>query len=189
MIPETPSWNDKKRIHWQTSTHISAHTRQRYPDRHIGDDHHPLSSGFHKKCKTLFNRTVRNCMLHPWLLYLSAHLKPILFSEVSIMSNEYTWIWICHHMCISTCKIARIYANVFIYTENILTKFYYHHYHHCIYCTIVHFMFAFYIYFLIFISVFVLSFLLLSLFSLSPKDSVMLCYVMYAILSLSLAID
>ena len=96
----TPSWNDKNRIRWQTFTHISAHTRQRYPDQHIGDDHHPLSSGFHKKCKTLFNRTVRNCMLHPWLLYLSTHLKPILFSEVSIMSNEYTWIWICHSMCI-----------------------------------------------------------------------------------------
>ena len=38
-----------------------------------------------------------------------------------------------------------------------------------------------YIYFIIFIYVFVLSFLLLSLFSLSPKDYVMLCYVMYAI--------
>ena len=81
-------------------------------------------------------------MLHPWLLYLSAHLKPILFFEASIMSSEYTWIWICHHMCIFTGKIARIYTHVFIYTENILIKFYYHHYHHCIYCTIVHFMFA-----------------------------------------------
>ena len=181
MTPETklstPSWNDKNRIRWQTSTHISAHTRQRYTDRHIGDDHHPLSSGFHKKCKTLFNRTVRNCILHPWLLYLSAHLKPILFSEVSIMSNKYTWIWNCHRMCILTSKIARIYANVFIYTENILTKFYYHHYHHCIYCTIVLFMFACLQLFWYFHFCFCPLFFLLSLFSLSPKDYVMLCYV------------
>ena len=89
-----------------------------------------------KKCKTLFNWTVRNYMLHPWLLYLSAHLKPILSSEVSIMSNECTWRRISHHMCIFTCKIARISANVFIYTDNILTKLYYPYYHHCIYCTI-----------------------------------------------------
>ena len=59
---------------------------------------------FTKKLKTLFNRTVCNCRLHPWLLYLSAHKKSILYSEVSIMSNEYTWIWICHHMCMFTCK-------------------------------------------------------------------------------------
>ena len=76
-----------------------------------------MSSGFHKKCKTLSNRTVRNCMLHPWLLYLSAHLKPILFSQVSIMSNDCIWIWICHHICKIYMLIARIYAHVFIYTE------------------------------------------------------------------------
>ena len=141
---------------------------------------------FTKKCNTLFNRTVRNWMLHPWLLYLSAHLKPILFSEVSIMSNEYTWIWICHHKCISTCNIAHIYANVFIYTGNILTKFYCHHYHHCIYCTIVLFMFAclqlFYYFHFYFCSLF--SFIIIIF--LSPKDSVMLCMPFF---SSSLAID
>ena len=101
----------------------------------------PIVFRISQQC-TLFNRTVRNCMLHSWLLYLSVHLKPMWFSEVSIMSNEYTWIWICHRVCIFTCKIARIYAHVFIYTENMLTKFYYHHYQQCIYCTLVHFMFA-----------------------------------------------
>ena len=134
---------------------------------------------FTKKCKTLFNRTVRNCMLHPWLLYLSAHLKPILFSKVSITSNEYTWIWICHHMCISTCKSARMYANVFIYTENILTKFYSHHYHHCIYCTIVHFMFAclhlFCYFHFCFCSLF--SFIIIIFFITQRFCYVLLCYV------------
>ena len=143
----------------------------------------------HKKCKTLFNRTVRNCVTHTWLLYLSAHPKQILFSEVSIMSNEYTWIWICHHMCIFTCKIACIYANVFIYTENIVTKFYYHHYHHCIYCTIVHFMFAclqlFCYFHFCFCSLF--SFIVIIIFFNTPK--ILLCYAMYAIFSSSLAID
>ena len=60
--------------------------------------------------------------------------------RVSIMFNEYTWIWIWNHMCISACKSARIYAHFFICIENILTKFYL--YYHCIYCTLVHFMFA-----------------------------------------------
>ena len=134
---------------------------------------------FTKKGITLLNRTVRNCMLHPWLLYLSAHLKPILFSEVSITSNEYTWIWICHHMCIWTCKSARIYANVFIYTENILTKFYSHHYHHCIYCTIVHFMFAclhlFCYFHFCFCSLF--SFIIIIFFITQRFCYVVLCYV------------
>ena len=130
----------------------------------------------HKKCKALFNRIVHHCMLHPWLLYLSAHLKLILFSEVSIMFNENAWIWICHHMCIFTCKIARIYAHVFIYTDNIQTKFYYHHYHHCIYCTIVHFTFAclqlFCYFHFCFCSLF--SFIII-IFYITPK--ILLCYV------------
>ena len=94
-----------------------------------------------------------------------------------IMSNEYTWIWICHHMCIFTCKIARIYANVFIYTENILTKFNYHHYHHCIYCTIVHFMFACLQLFCFFSFLFLFSlFFYYVYFLYHPK--ILLCYVM-----------
>ena len=131
---------------------------------------------FTKKCKTLFNRTVRNCILHPWLLFLSAHLKPILFSEGIIMSNEYTWIWICHHMCIFTRKIARLHAHVFIYTEKILTKFYYHHYHHCIlhHCSLHVCLFT-----IIFISVFVLSFLLLSFFLYHLKDSSEMLYMLF----------
>ena len=143
-----------------------------------------LSALCHKKCKTLFNRTVRNCMLHPWLLYFSTHL----LSEVSIMSNEYTWIWICHHMCIFTCKIARVYAHNFIYTENILTRFYYRYYHHCIYCTILHFMYSclqlFCYYHFYFCSLF--SFIIINFF-ITPK--ILLCYAMYAIFSSSLAID
>ena len=103
-------------------TNLSAHTHQQYPDRHFGDDHQPLSTRFHKECKTTFNCSVCNCMLHPWLLYMSPHIKPVLFSDVGIMPNEYTsntWIFICNHMCILSCKSGRIYAYVFICIENI----------------------------------------------------------------------
>ena len=145
------------------------------PDWHFGDDHHPLSSGFHKKCKTLFNRTIRNCMLHPWLLYLSAHIKPILFSEVSIMSNEYMDVYLPSHVhnymhnCMYICKclyLQRIFwqnSTITIITTVCIAPLFTS-------CLLV------YSYF-IFISVFVLSILLLLLFSLSPQRSccVMLC--------------
>ena len=111
-------------------------------------------------------------MLHPWLFYLSMHL----FSEVSIMSNEYTWIWICHHMCIFTCKIARIYAHVFIYyreyTDKIILSpvsplYILHHcsLNVCLFTDILLFSFLLLFSF----------FLLLSLFSLSPQR---FCYAM-----------
>ena len=133
-------------------TNLSAHTHQQYPDRHFGDDHQPLSSRFHKKCKTSFNFTVCNCMPHPWLLYMSSHIKPVLFSDEGIMPNKYTsytWIFIYNLMCILSCKSGRIHAHVFICMENILTQFNFHHYHYCIHCTFVHFMFAFSVFFVI----------------------------------------
>ena len=100
---------------------------------------------FTKKCKTSFNFTVCNCMLHPWLLYMSPHIKPVLFSDEDIMPNKYTsytWIFIYNLMCILSCKSGRIHAHVFICMENILTQFNFHHYHYCIHFTFVHFMFA-----------------------------------------------
>ena len=56
--------------------------------RHLRSDRHPLSSGFHQICETLFNRAEHSCMLHPCLPYMTAHLNFFSSSEVGIPDSK-----------------------------------------------------------------------------------------------------